>query len=246
MNEIAVCIVINKNDDISRTKFFFESFLKKSKNAPVNLYIFSNGCSETLRFYLETLTTSFFSQKENPKITKNFIDTSEEINYYDAYNQLFVLVKEKYIFAISNGMFFNDSWHTNILNHVHLIKNSGIVSINSFLNRTEYTSILVEDEMKTIIKPSDSNELIIGPYFLNTEVIRIIGGYEKKLFNTGYEQDELCWRFRKNNLINYYVSGDNYIDTLIYPKTNKTDEGRLIYENEIKEKIKIKTYKSQF
>lgn len=247
MNDIGVCIVVSKNDGINQTKFFLEDILRKSKTTPINLYILSNACEDSLRDYLKSICDSFYSEIENPKKSENFIHVEEEIPYFEAYNKLFVLVKESYIFSISNGVFINDYWYIELLNSAHLIKNSGIISINSFQYKNNFTSALVEDEMKIIYKPLESNELIRGPYFMSTNIVRIIGGYEPELFNTGYELDEICWRFRKNNLNNYYVSGINCIDTLLFCRMKeKTEEGKEIYDRVIKEKTKNRIYKSRF
>jgi len=249
MNDIGVCIVISKSDRLEQTKFFFERLLTSINNAPINFYIFSNACEIEMKNYLKSVADSFFSETENPKKTDNFIHVEEEVPYCEGYNRLFVLVKEAYIFSISNFVFLNDYWYVDLLNSADTIKNSGIISINNGLYETHFTSILVEDNMKIVSKPSDSNELIVGPYFMSTNIVRIIGGFDKQLFNTGYERDEICWRFRKNNLINYYVLKANCIDNEINCQFKEREEGSKeeeIYKNLIKEKTKNRIYKSQF
>ena len=246
MKSIGVCIVVNKDDCFLKTNYCIHNLVSKIRNANVNLYILSNNCSIEMSEYLAVICSSYINETENPKKTENFIHLHEEINIYSAYNKLMLLVNDDYTCLMPNGLIINEFWYSGLLNYAEKIKNSGIISIQTGLDKTFYTSTITDKEtMELIVKPDNEYESLTGIYFISSSAIRVIGGFEKKLENTGYETEEFCWRYHKNGFVNYYLPKHNSIPTIIN-NSNKTEEGRERFALDIREKIKSRIYKSQF
>lgn len=244
MKSIGICIVVPDDVKFSQVVYFIENIVFKIKSSNIVIYIYANGCDIETKTYLEQVCNSIISESENPKKVNNFVYSENSINVYEAFNKLFVLVNEDYICSIPFGIIVNDDWYFNLLNCYETINLSGIVSIHTGIDNVYYTSTLSEGEnLKTIIKPENEDEPILGIYFIKTSIVRQIGGFDKNLFNTGCETKEICWRYRKNGYINYYVTKQNCIDV-----SNKNNNDIILYKYEevIKEKNKNKIYKAQF
>jgi hypothetical protein len=242
MKTIGVCLVFNDSDDIEKVKLFLSHLFTSVNYGMVNYYIVFNGSKNEFTEYFETLVNTMpFTNDDNEK-DRHFVNIEyQNLGLYESYNHLMKIVKEDYICLIPNGVYVNNNWHLTMLNYYSKLSTSGIISINSGLEKTYYSSLLSDEEMVTICMPE--NYTISGIYFMSKSLVHFMGGFDCTL--KGYEREELCGRSRANGYVNYYALKENCIDTL-YTYEEKTNEAKLLYDSSLKTMIKNKTFKKTF
>lgn len=249
MSGIGICIVVNDNFD--EVRYCIGNLIKKSIHGNIRFYILDNGTSDrNIYNYCEYACELFALTKFNDvtqkveRTDKKYLFREEQgINIYSAYNKLFKEVDEDYICVFPVGIFVNDNWHNDLFCAAETICSAGIVGINTDFKNKYLTSLLdVNDKMSVIWKNNDSQ--VSGVFLMKKEIVYKIGGYNTKLNDSGYSQEELCYRFAANGLNNFYVFGQNSI-RIKDEDYCKSDGGIFQYKQAIMEMENTKIFKTQ-
>lgn len=243
MKSIAVCIVVK--DNYKQMRLCIENLIATSNGANIVLYILNNASKDSMiQYYSKKITECFSPSQFNPIVKKHYFEESEEISIYEAYNKLFKEVTEDFICVFPTSIFVNDNWALDLLkSNNEMFGWAGVLSIKTGIDKTIITSFLNgnTEQMQTICEPE--NNVIKGIYFIETKIIHTIGGFDRSLFGTGYEQDELCIRYKSNAYHNAYILNQNCIQTQF--EDFKADDGFTMYESSIKEMQKTKIFRKQ-
>lgn len=241
MKSIGICMVVNGN--YAEVKACVENIFEKSRNANFHFYILDNATTDTrIQEYFKTLCEGY--RKDEPESGSNyFVREDKRIDIHAGYNKLFQAVEEDYVCIFPQDVIVNDLWWADLLEACEAIVSPGVVAIRTGREQVQISSLLsLQDAFMPVWKTNDST--VTGVCLIRTDVLRIIGGYDKALFGTGYEQEELCYRYASNVLNNYYVFEQNCVK--INDVETKTVEGLVVYLNAIDEMNKTKIYKKQF
>lgn len=238
MKSIGVCIVANGN--YVAVKTCIGNLIEKSNGANLRFYILDN-LSKDIRIheYCKTICEGYASVPGK----KYFHESTERLTGYSAYNKIMSQVEEDCVCLFPTDILVNDNWAIDMLVANEEIAKAGIVAIRTERDKTSLTPLLAfNDKMIPVWRTPDNS--VRGVCLFNRDIMRVIGGYDKELFGTGYEQDEFCFRFSANGYNNFYITGQNCIK--VHEDEIKTETGAQLFKATIDEMKKNRNYKKQF
>ena len=247
MKSIGICIVINA--PFSFVKTCIDNAIRALNGANVRFYIFDNASIDSRTSDYCKAVCESFAKTENPIKKQYFEETHKPIQDSLAYNKLFQRVEEDFICVLPIDVIVNDNWAIDLLNAIESVHSSGVVGIRTGEDKTQLSFALSIPEnaystesMRPVWQPQEF--AIVGVFLMRTNVVRIIGGYDEFLFGAGYERDEMCYRFKANGYVNFYVFGQNSVATNGAPFKN-TNHNEL-YLSRIAQMNKSQIFKKQF
>lgn len=237
MNTVAICIVANGN--FAGVQACIENIIARtSMEGYFCFYIIDNASGDSrISEYCQSVCDKYAKNKDK----KYFFKETEKMNVHFAYNILFREAEEDLICVLPTDVIVNDNWLVDMIHSLDAIQSSGIVSIRNFTEKATITSFLASND-KMLPSWVCDDKTVRGVLLFDKMKMRVFGGYNSQLFGSGYEQDELCYRFSANGMNNFYVFGQNCIK--IHEEPIKTAEGKILYEKVLAEMKKNKTYKT--
>lgn len=238
MKKVSICMLFEKTTDYWQTLYFFErvgyelkekqqeflvkgtpkQYIKTIYGTHVELIFgFKNEAEEQLKEYLKN-------------IADKIVDVTGK-NKYEAYNKLFTLCEGEYVCVISNNVFPQKNWLSEIIFNYENIKNSGVVSICNDVTDANCIPLVnhENDTFHNVIVPQDNlikNECL---YVFLREHLFLIGGFDTTSHLYGNEFKHLQLRYSYMLYNNYYIPNqsvvtineEEYLDENLQEKSNK-------------------------
>lgn len=247
MKPVAICIVTQ--DDYALVRLSIENLISTASFVNGRLYIYDNGTTDKRIYdFCKKMCEDY-----NDNIELSLIRSEEKVNKYFAYNELFKNAlsksKEEYICVFPIDIFVNDNWCSDLIHYYEIIPKSGIVCIKESANKLAITSLLKDDssdkeDMKYINVFCGHEYFPMNSVFiLSVEKLKVVGGFNKNMFGSTYEEEEMSGRYYMNGYNNYYIPNQNCIKVDEIEAKNKLLEP--LYNETIKQMILNKTYKVQ-
>lgn len=239
MEEIAVCLIVN--DNYYKIRYVIENLFAKT-NCNIKLYIVNNG-SEDKRIgeycnRLVTIKDGYYTELEKP------------VSISRAYNILLRRTYQRFVVFFPVNYIVSNNWLEDLLVSIKTVEDAGCVGIRNGSEKVHLSPLT----HKTLTAPEDElynlwitdNNLIEGLFMIENKLVEVLGHFDERESNAGYQLMEYSFRFACNGYKNYYIRKQiaqkiNIESEILFPK--KTEISFKQFKSDIEYMIKNKNYK---